>query len=77
MIKPDALKNFGAILAAVEAAGFTVGRLRMCHLTLADAEGFYAVHAGRPFFGSLTAFMSSGRIVAMELLAPGALSICP
>ena len=71
MVKPDALKNFGAILAAIEAAGFTVGRLRMCHLTLADAEGFYAVHAGRPFFGPLTAFMSSGRIVAMELLAPG------
>ena len=71
MVKPDALKNFGAILGAVEAAGFTVGRLRMCQLTPAIAQGFYAVHADRPFFGPLTEFMSSGRIVAMELVAPG------
>ncbi|KAK9861248.1 hypothetical protein WJX84_000319 [Apatococcus fuscideae] len=73
MVKPDALKNFGAILGAVEAAGFTVGRLRMCQLTPAIAQGFYAVHADRPFFGPLTKFMSSGRIVAMELVAPGAI----
>lgn len=46
----------------------------MCYLTREDAREFYSVHEGKPFFDKLTAFMSSGRIVAMELLAPDAVA---
>lgn len=46
--------------------------LRVCHLTKEDAEEFYAVHRGKPFFEKCTTFMSSGRIAALELVAPGA-----
>jgi len=69
IIKPDAVAagNAGAILSRIEAARFRVVALRMRSLTLAEAEGFYHVHAARPFFGSLCAFMSSGRCVTMVL----------
>jgi len=69
IIKPDAVAaaNAGAILSRIEAAGFRLVALRMRSLTRAEAEGFYHVHATRPFFGSLCAFMSSGRCVTMVL----------
>ena len=69
IIKPDAVGagQVGAILAAIEAAGLRVVALRMLRLTIAEAEAFYAVHRDRPFFASLTKFMSSGPIVVSAL----------
>ena len=64
IIKPDAVSRqlAGQILARIEAAGFTVRAMRLQHLSKKEAEGFYAVHRERPFFGELTTFMSSGAI---------------
>ena len=75
IIKPDAVKKktAGQILARIEAAGFTVRGMRMIHMTKKEAEGFYAVHSARPFFGGLTDFMSSGPCVVMCLEAPDAI----
>jgi nucleoside-diphosphate kinase len=75
IIKPDAVerKLAGKILARVEEAGFTVRAMRLHHLTKKEAEGFYAVHRARPFFGGLTDFMSSGPCVLMALEAPDAI----
>jgi len=72
IIKPDAVERglAGQILARIEAAGFTVRAMRLHHLTRREAEGFYAVHRERPFFGSLTDFMSSGPCVLLALEAP-------
>ena len=47
--------------------------MRVCKLSKQEAEAFYAVHRGKPFFDQLTTFMSSGRIAVMELMAPGAI----
>jgi nucleoside-diphosphate kinase len=62
IIKPDAVERrlVGRIIARIEAAGFQIRAMRRVHLSQREAEGFYAVHRARPFFGSLTAFMSSG-----------------
>ena len=62
IIKPDSVKagNTGNILAHLEKEGFRVVALRMTHLSQAQAEGFYAVHKERPFFGELVEFMTSG-----------------
>jgi nucleoside-diphosphate kinase len=75
IIKPDAVERrlVGKILARIEDAGFTVRGLRMHHLTKREAEGFYAVHRERPFFGGLTDFMSSGPVVLLALEAPEAI----
>ena len=75
IIKPDAVhaRKAGRILARIEDAGFTVRALRLAHLTQKEAEGFYAVHRARPFFGSLTAFMSSGPCILMVLEAEDAI----
>jgi nucleoside-diphosphate kinase len=75
IIKPDAVASraAGKILARIEEAGFTVRAMRLQHLTKRDAEGFYAVHRERPFFGALTDFMSSGPCVLLVLEAPGAI----
>ena len=75
IIKPDAVKarNAGKILARIEDAGFTIRGMRLIHMTRKEAEGFYAVHHARPFFGSLTEFMSSGPCVVMALEAPDAI----
>ncbi|MBK5254706.1 MAG: nucleoside-diphosphate kinase, partial [Vicinamibacteria bacterium] len=69
IIKPDAVKagNAGAVLSRIEKAGFRINALRMRHLTTKEAEGFYHVHAARPFFGELVAFMASGPCVTMVL----------
>ena len=75
IIKPDAVERrlVGKILARIEDAGFTIRGMRMHHLTRPEAEGFYAVHRERPFFRSLTDFMSSGPCVLMALEAPDAI----
>ena len=75
IIKPDAVESrkAGQILARIEAAGFTVRAMRLHHLTKREAEGFYAVHRERPFFGGLTDFMSSGPCVLLALEAPDAI----
>jgi len=75
IIKPDAVKarKAGRILARIEDAGFTIRGLRLTHLTKKEAEGFYAVHRERPFFASLTEFMSSGPCIVMALEAPDAI----
>jgi nucleoside-diphosphate kinase len=75
LIKPDATaaKSTGAIIQRIEQAGFASRAMKIIHLSRAQAEGFYAVHRQRPFFGSLTEFMSSGPIVALVLEAPDAI----
>jgi nucleoside-diphosphate kinase len=75
IIKPDAVGSgkAGQILARIEGAGFTVRAMRLQHLTKREAEGFYAVHRERPFFGALTDFMSSGPCILLALEAPDAI----
>lgn len=69
IVKPDAVRKgyAGAILAQVEKAGFKLVGIKKMHLSGEQAKGFYHVHAARPFFASLTQFMSSGPIFAMVL----------
>jgi nucleoside-diphosphate kinase len=76
IIKPDAVKagSAGGILARIEKDGFRIVALRLRHLTRAEAEGFYHVHRARPFFGSLTEFMSEGPILVMVLEGPNAIT---
>ena len=75
IIKPDAVERglAGKILSRVEEAGFTIRAMRKQHLTKREAEGFYAVHTERPFFGELTTFMSSGPCILLALEAPNAI----
>src|SRR5260221_13786396 len=69
IIKPDAVaKNvIGEIYARFEKAGLKVIAARMAHLSQMDAEGFYAVHKGRPFFNDLVKFMISGPVMIQVL----------
>ncbi len=69
IIKPDAVSSghAGDILQRLEKEGFRIVALKMVHLTLAQAEGFYGVHRQRPFFASLTKFMIEGPIIPMIL----------
>lgn len=69
VIKPDAVSDghTGSILEKITAAGFAIKAMRMTRLSSVQAEAFYAVHAGRPFFADLVAFMTSGPIVAAVL----------
>ena len=69
IIKPDAVRkgDTGAILAEIQKAGFKIISIKKISISKAQAEGFYHVHAARPFFGELTEFMSSGPIVPMVL----------
>jgi nucleoside-diphosphate kinase len=75
IIKPDAVGagHVGRILARIEAAGFAIRGMRLVHLTKHEAEGFYHVHRQRPFFESLTEFMSSGPCIILALEAPDAI----
>jgi nucleoside-diphosphate kinase len=75
IIKPDAVgrRLTGQILDRIEQAGFQIRAMRMVRLGQPEAEGFYAVHRDKPFFGSLTSFMSSGPAVVMVLEAPDAI----
>ncbi len=69
IVKPDAVRKnaTGAILAEIDKAGFRIVAIKREFITKREAEGFYAVHRGRPFFDSLTDFMSSGPLVMMVL----------
>jgi nucleoside-diphosphate kinase len=69
IIKPDAVRkgHTAAILSAIEKAGFNIVSIKRMSISKAQAEGFYFVHAARPFFGELTDFMSSGPIFPMIL----------
>ena len=75
IIKPDAVegRRAGRILQRIEDAGFQIRAMRRVRLSRKEAEGFYAVHRARPFFGSLTDFMSSGPAIVMVLEAPDAI----
>jgi nucleoside-diphosphate kinase len=69
IVKPDAVekRKGGAILAKLEESGFTVVALKRMHLTKAVAEGFYAVHRERKFFGELVEFMTRSPVVVAVL----------
>ncbi len=69
IIKPDATGRnlIGQIIARFEEEGLRICAMKKIHMSRREAEGFYAVHAGRPFFGELTEFMSSGPCVVMVL----------
>jgi nucleoside-diphosphate kinase len=69
IIKPDAMRKgyAGAILAEIDKAGFQIVAVKKLFLSKSQAEGFYHVHAQRPFFDSLTTFMSGGPIIALVL----------
>ena len=75
IIKPDAFEQrvAGDVIAHFEKAGFRIVAARLVHLTKKEAEGFYAVHRERPFFASLTSFMSSGPCMPMVLEGPEAI----
>ena len=74
IIKPDAVRagHAGNIIQRITDAGFKLRGLKAIHLTLKQAEGFYAVHRERPFFSGLTEFMSSAPCVVMALEKEGA-----
>ena len=75
IIKPDAVERrlAGRIIQRIEDEGFQIRAMRRVHLSKTEAEGFYAVHRERPFFASLTEFMSSGPAVVLVLEAPDAI----
>jgi nucleoside-diphosphate kinase len=75
IIKPDAVAAglVGTIIQRIEEAGFQIRAMRKLRLSQRDAEGFYAIHRHRPFFASLTSFMSSGPVVVLALEAPDAI----
>lgn len=75
IVKPDGVEqnNIGDVVQAFEKNQFKIVAMKMIHLSKQEAEGFYAVHRSRPFFSSLTDFMSSGRIVVIVLEAENAI----
>jgi nucleoside-diphosphate kinase len=74
IVKPDAVRagKIGTILQRISDDGFRIRALKLLHMTLQEAEGFYAVHRERPFFAGLTEFMSGGPVVVMVLEKEGA-----
>lgn len=77
MIKPDGVKRglIGEVIRRFEKHGLKIRAMKMLHLTLKQARAFYAVHHERPFYDSLTEFMSSGPIVAMILEGENAIQV--
>ena len=69
IIKPDAVASghTGQILGMIEKAGFRIRGMKMLRLSRQQAEGFYEIHKGKPFFGGLVTFMTEGPVVAMVL----------
>lgn len=76
IVKPDGVQSnvVGKVLARFEEAGLKIVALKMVHLTRPQAEGFYAVHRERPFFGSLVEYMTSGPVVISILEGEGAIA---
>jgi nucleoside-diphosphate kinase len=75
IIKPDAVAagQSGEIIALAQKAGFRIAGMKMKRLSTLEAEGFYAVHKERPFYGSLVKFMTEGPVVVLVLEAPDAI----
>ena len=75
IVKPDAVERrlAGKIIQRIEDEGFQIRAMKRMSLSKPQADGFYAVHRERPFFASLTAFMSSGPAIVMVLEAPDAI----
>jgi len=75
IIKPDGVKKgvMGDIVNRFEDEGLKIVAIKMIYMSKREAEGFYAVHRGKPFFSSLTDFMSSGPCVVMILEGEGAI----
>jgi nucleoside-diphosphate kinase len=75
IIKPDGVARnlVGEVVTRIEASGLRIKAMKMTHLSKAQAEGFYAVHRERPFFDSLTSFMSEGPVVLMILSGENAI----
>ena len=76
IIKPDGVSRglIGEVIKRLEKSDYQIKAMKMLHLTKEQAEGFYAVHKGKPFFESLTDFMSSGPAVVMILEAENVIS---
>ena len=76
IIKPDSVRkgNFGKIITRLESEGFKVLGLKKVSLSKKQAEGFYAVHRERPFFGSLVEYMTSGPVFVAALQRDGAVA---
>lgn len=76
ILKPDCVRKnlIGEVIRRIQNAGFTIRALRMKQLSRAEAEGFYAVHRERPFFGELVEFMTSGPCVPIVLEKQNAVS---
>jgi nucleoside-diphosphate kinase len=76
IIKPDGVKKglIGEVIGRFEKAGLRIAAMKMIHMNKKEAEGFYAVHRGKPFYGSLTDFMSSGPCVVLILEGEKAIS---
>ena len=76
IVKPDSVEkgNFGKIMARLETEGFKILGIKRLHMSTAQAEGFYAVHRERPFFGALVKYMTSGPVVAAALERADAVS---
>ena len=75
IIKPNAVRKnvIGPIVQRFESEGLSIAAMRMVHMSRGEAEGFYAEHKGKPFFGGLIDFMTSGPCVVMVLEGPGAI----
>lgn len=69
ILKPDAVERnlTGSINAMIESSGFRIVAQKMIHMTKAQAEEFYGVHASRPFFGELVNYITSGKVVVQVL----------
>ena len=76
IIKPDGVKRnlIGQIFSRFEASDLRIVATKMLHLSLREAEGFYAVHRARPFYSELTEFMSSGPVVVSVLEGDNAIN---
>jgi len=76
IVKPDGVSRglVGEVIKRIETEGLKIKAMKMIHMTTAQAEGFYAVHKERPFFKSLTGFMTSGPVVVMILEGQNAIS---
>ncbi len=76
IVKPDGVRKglIGEVIRRFEKEGIRIAAMRMIRLTRGEAEGFYAVHRDRPFFGSLTEFISSGPVVVMVLEGDGVIA---
>ncbi len=76
IVKPDGVRqgNIGDVVSRFEKNGLKIVAMKMIHMDKGEAQGFYAVHRERPFFDSLTDFMSSGPCVVMVLQGEGAIA---